>query len=290
MLKIRLYSKGGKLEIKITENAYTPQHYEKSQDMCIISLDEFKKINSVSNMGDVFYPLQTVNTSDSIESDLEKMKHDQLNNEEAWLIEASQVIEDTATVLPVSLTAHHEGKARDQSENINTINVPLPLIDYKSSTIELQFHLMKIAVEYTQYLNPGQVAVGCSDQPLYALKKMIQWAHPDLFLKYFCFMGGLHIEQTALVCVVQLITGSGMEDIVSYASLDTIGLKTAVCDVNNIKKARYTLQVIAVVLMRKLQDAYKVTGTSYDNMEHWIAAHQNCPMFMYWYNVLRHIK
>ena len=218
------------------------------------------------------------------------MKHDQLNNEEAWLIKASQVIEDTATVLPVSWTAHHEDKAWDQSENINTINVPLPLIDYKSSTIELQFHLMKIAVEYTQYLNPGQVAVGCSDQPLYALKKMIQWAHPDLFLKYFCFMGGLHIEQASLVCVGQFITGSGMEDIVSYASLDTIGLKTAVCDVNNIKKACYTLQVIAVVLMRKLQDAYKVTGTSYDNMEHWIAAQQNCSMFMYWYNVLRPIK
>ena len=72
-------------------------------------------------------------------------------------------------------------------------------------------------------------------------------------------MGGLHIEQAALVCVGQLITGSGMEDNVSYASLDTIGLKTAVCDVNNIKKVRYTLQVIAVVLMRKLQDAYQMT-------------------------------
>ena len=96
-----------------------------------------------------------MNTSDSIEGDLEKMTHVQLNNEEAWLIEASQVIEYTATVLSVSWTVHHEGKARDQSENINTINVPLPLIDYKSSTIELQFHLMKIAVEYTQYLNPG---------------------------------------------------------------------------------------------------------------------------------------
>ena len=131
----------------------------KSLKTCV-SLDEFKKVNSVSYIGDVFYPLQTVNTSDSFESDLEKMKPDQLNNEEAWLIEASQVIEDTATV---SWTAHHEGKARDQSENINTINVPLPLIDYKSSTIELQFHLMKIAVEYTQYLNPGQVAVGFSD-------------------------------------------------------------------------------------------------------------------------------
>ena len=90
---------------------------------------------------------------------------------------------------------------------------------------------------------------------------MIQWAYPDIFDQYFCFMGGLHIEQAALVCVGQFITGSGMDDIVSLVSLDTIGLKTAVCDVNNIKKARYTLQVIAVVLMRELQDAYRALCT-----------------------------
>ena len=117
-----------------------------------------------------------------------------------------------------------------------------PLIDYKSSTVELQHHLMKLTVEYTQYLNPGQIDVGCSDQALYALQKTIQWAYPKLFGEtYFAFMGGLHVEQAALVCIGQLITGSGMDDIVTNASLDTVGLTTAVCDVNNIKKARYTM-------------------------------------------------
>ena len=52
-------------------------------------------------------------------------------------------------------------------------------------------------------------------------------------------MGGLHIEQAALVCIGQPIKGSGLDDIVDVASLDTVGLKTTVCDVNNIKKARY---------------------------------------------------
>ena len=61
---------------------------------------------------------------------------------------------------------------------------------------------MKTSIEYTQYLNPGQIAVGCSDQPLYALKKTIQWAYPDMFGDtYFALMGGLHIEQAALVCL-----------------------------------------------------------------------------------------
>ena len=96
---------------------------------------------------------------------------------------------------------------------------------------------MKIAIAYTNYLNPGQVVVGCSDLPLYALKKVIQMACTSLFGKsYFAFMGGLHIEQAALVCIGQLIKGTGMGDIIGAASLDTIGLETAVCDVNNIKK------------------------------------------------------
>ena len=116
---------------------------------------------------------------------------------------------------------------------------------------------MKISVAYTNYLNPGQIAVGCSDLPLYALKKVIQMSHANVFSNsYFAFMGGLHIEQAALVCIGQLIKGTGMGDIINASSLDTVGLETAVCDVNNIKKARYTLQVIAVVLMKKLGDAF----------------------------------
>ena len=45
-------------------------------------------------------------------------------------------------------------------------------------------------------------------------------------------MGGLHLEQAGLVCIGQMIIGSGMDRIVSSASLDTVGLMTALCDVN----------------------------------------------------------
>ena len=57
---------------------------------------------------------------------------------------------------------------------------------------------MNVAIQYTRYLNEGQgTAVGCSDQPLYAWKKKLQWAYPDGFSKekYFVVMGGLHLEQ-----------------------------------------------------------------------------------------------
>ena len=52
------------------------------------------------------------------------------------------------------------------------------------NTLELQYHVMKIAMEYTKYLNPGQVTVGVSDQPVFALKRSIQHAWPDEFRDY----------------------------------------------------------------------------------------------------------
>ena len=67
-------------------------------------------------------------------------------------------------------------------------------------------------------------------------------------------MGRLHIVQAALVCIGQLIKGSGLDEIVDGASLATVGLKIAVCDVSNIRKARYTLQLVAAALTIKLNE------------------------------------
>ena len=81
-----------------------------------------------------------------------------------------------------------------------------------------------------------------------------------------------------------------MEDIVTTASLDTTGLKTAVCDVNNIKKARYTIQVIAVVLTKLLKKAFNEKDDDDSSFEEWINNQQTNPMFHYWHNVLKSIK
>ena len=159
--------------------------------------------------------------------------------------------EDGVFATPPSWTAYHAAQKRDQSPNIPTTNSALPIIDHVSHSRDLQFHIMNIAQDYTAYLNPGQITVGCADQPLYALKKQIQWLCPERFKDYyFCFLGGLHIEHTALLCIGQLLKGTVLETIITSASLDTIGLANAVCDVNDIKKARYTLQVTATCLIQ----------------------------------------
>ena len=44
----------------------------------------------------------------------------------------------------------------------------------------MKHHLIKICIEYTNTLSPQQVAaVDCSDQPIYALSKIIQWNYRE---------------------------------------------------------------------------------------------------------------
>ena len=121
----------------------------------------------------------------------ERLQEEYLSEEGEWLASAQSIFneDENEIVDQVSWTAYHQSKSRDCGSNIPTVNVLLPLIDYKSSAIELQHHLMKISVAYTNYLNPGQVAVGCSDLPLYALKKVIQMSCADVFSFLLRFHG-----------------------------------------------------------------------------------------------------
>ena len=56
---------------------------------------------------------------------------------------------------------------------------------------------MKPYRKTTAFLNPTQVTVDVSDEPLYARCKEIQWFYPQEYGKstYFPLMGGFHIEK-----------------------------------------------------------------------------------------------
>ena len=109
----------------------------------------------------------------------------------------------------------------------------------------------------TNFLNPSQTPVDTCDQPVYALTKTIQWMYPETLGSgnYLSILGGLHIEQFALVMQGETIKGSGLEIILSSNNLSIIG-KSAVVDVIDIKRARYCLQVAACTVIRKLKDEY----------------------------------
>ena len=121
--------------------------------------------------------METVNVPEKFSKcNLDKLKLCELTNESKWLTSFNDDVSE-----PTSWTVYHGKQSRDKTGNILTINVPLSLIHYKSSSVELQYHLMTLAVNYAKHLNPGQVVVGVSDLPLYVLKRCIQMADPEEF-------------------------------------------------------------------------------------------------------------
>ena len=76
--------------------------------------------------------------------------------------------------------------------------------------------------------------------------------------------GELHIEQCLLVTHGQVMEGSGLREILEACSLATIGVGTGVVDVNQIKRARYCVQVTLCSLYRKLVHAVKSDGSTLD--------------------------
>ena len=75
--------------------------------------------------------------------------------------------------------------------------------------------------------------------------------------------GGLHIEKCLLVTHGQFIEGSGLREILEASTLVTIGVG-AVVDVNQIKRARYCVQVTLCSLYRKLVDAVEADRSTLD--------------------------
>ena len=141
------------------------------------SLKTITTVNKINDKLEFYYCVETVNIPEKFSKcNLDKLKLCELTNVDKWL---TSFYDDVSE--PTSWAGYHEKQFRDKTGNILTINVPLPLIHYKSSSVELQYHLIKVAVDYTKYLNPGQVAVGVSDLPLYALKRSIQMAYLEQF-------------------------------------------------------------------------------------------------------------
>ena len=104
------------------------------------------------------------------------------------------------------------------------------------------------------------------------------------------FFGPIHIEQNLLSCTGELVKGTGLDDVLRSAGVLMIGITTAFCDVNNIKKARYAGQVMAPVLQTLLHDSYREsTGkTTVDGLDLWVTE-QDDTNFKYFYGILKHL-
>ena len=76
------------------------------------------------------------------------------------------------------------------------INTILPLLGAQFHMIDTQYHCMIIIKNTIEKLNPSQTPVDTCDQPVYALRKELQWRRLLQFENYFSLFPGMHIEQS----------------------------------------------------------------------------------------------
>ena len=145
----------------------------------------------------------------------------------------------------------------------------------------MQSHLMNLNAKWTKILNPDQTPVDVSDHPVYALTKELQ----EYYSKYFPIFGQLHIEQCLLVIHGQLIKGSGLFEILTENRFSMIGL-SAVVDVNNIKRARYTLQITLCSLFCLLRNAMSNDPTNVSLYDWLTFKLKESTSFLYWKYVI----
>ena len=110
-------------------------------------------------------------------------------------------------------------------------------------------------------MNPGQIRVDESDQPVCKLSKELQWRFRDRFdtEKYFCLFGSLHLEKSILLFCGSVIEGSGLDKIMASCGLSIVGTDSLV-SVNHIKRASYCIQVAACVMFSLLISAQEKSG------------------------------
>ena len=207
-----------------------------------------------------FAPLCTYNFEDIVSFDeLEKAR----TKEHEWAFTFSTLADNCKA------WAQYHSSESDASKHVcEGINSLLPLLRDKVNTLQMQCHTMKLNTKAVKALNPDQTPVDVSDCPVFALTKEAIYRFPEQFTNYFAMFGGLHIEQCLLVTHGQLLENSGLKEILEACSLATIGVG-AVVDVNQIKRARYCLEVVLCALYRKLADAVRKEGSDLEPL-HWL--------------------
>ena len=126
----------------------------------------------------------------------------------------------------------------------------MPLLLQKSSDPSTILHVLKIACKLTQYLNPGQIPVVETDQPLYQTAKKLQAKYPDEEFsenKLFLSLGSLHTEKMLWQMSGDLQDGSGIVTAFANSGIETFGIKTFLT-CNSITITRHHKQILVVAL------------------------------------------
>ena len=97
---------------------------------------------------------------------------------------------------------------------------------------------MRIVKRITEKLSPGQSSVITGDQPVYTLRKQMQWMYPDKFKNVIWMMGPLHKEMAFMVVIGDWLAESGWDTIFVKSNINTAGRAQSFSWGNKVKRSR----------------------------------------------------
>ena len=202
-----------------------------------------------------------------------------ISDKVVWLKTANTTNVWTAWARYHSQRSHHTIKP--------DISAIFPLLDAPVHALDTQYYCMEIVQKTTQLLNPGQICVEESGQPVYKLLKEVQRRFPNRFdpEKYFCLFRSLHLEKSILLLCGLQIKGSGSDKIMASCGLAVAGTDSLV-SVNHIKRARYCIQVAVFVMFSLLTSAHEKSGDK-SPVLYWLKNQsEENEMCHYWYIII----
>ncbi len=119
---------------------------------------------------------------------------------------------------------------------------PLPIFLESASSPVTVAHVLKLSAAITHYLNPGQIPVLETDQPLYTAAKKLQWKFPGERFgegKMFITLGGLHIEKILWAMSGEWHDSSGVTTALTNSGVVTSGTAQSILLCHNITRTRY---------------------------------------------------
>lgn len=169
----------------------------------------------------------------------------------------------------------------------------LPLFTEVSHSPAMVAHSMKMVIDATTFLNPGQVSVIACDQPLYALSMQLKFAYPNEFgdNNIIVMMGGLHIEMAALKAIGHWLDGSEWNEVLVDANIATSGTAQSFLQGVHVTKCRHALQVTLAVLDILRTKSFENDFSDHTDIEMWTV--EKCKtniQFCYWNNTITFIQ
>ena len=207
--------------------------------------------------------------------------------EAQWLRHIHSRLDQSDVSLDLSFSAYYASH-QDRTLLSRGIGAMLPLFYERSDTVPMIMHGMKLQVDITKYLNPGQMPVMCGDGPIYTLMKLVQWNYPEQFGedKFFVMFAGFHIEKKFMEMLGKLLQGSGWTSIMASACVVTETAAESVLRACHVKRARALHEVSAAVLYSLRMDSYASAGSNLE-FDQWCEQEsEGNPSFKFWSLIL----